>query len=426
MKLDAWLRAPHSDRERLQVVAGLCAAVEAAQGQGRTRGVLDPAGIEVDASGQCRLGPETSALGSSYIAPELRGGESTSKSDVYAAGLLFYEVLTGRSPLRPEPRRPLKELQPSLPQDLADAVNACLEEDVDWRPPDLSFVLALARRDAGPAAPRAQPGPRPPIRRSPPPAILRTTTRPQRSAPGRLPVMLVAAVLAVAAGTWLWMSVVHPRPSTPGSGVRPSAPTPTTVVESTPPPDLTLAGTPPPSRRESEPSPPASPSARPTAAPSTAARPAPSPTTASATVVPAAVTPSPPSMGDALAPEAAPAPSTLPSAPPITPPARSEPAPLGPASITAVSPFRLRAGALQALDVHGTGLHPDLHVRITLPKRREPVAGINVTRSLLRSPTLMVVSVQIEPEVRAGKYALSLVGPDGTESNAFVVEVGVR
>lgn len=104
-------------------------------------------------------------------------------------------------------------------------------------------------------------------------------------------------------------------------------------------------------------------------------------------------------------------------------PGATEAPPLGPALLRAVAPFRLRAGALQVLDVHGSGLRADHRAKIVPLHKAEPVAGFMVTRYQVRGPELLLVFVQVDASVKAGKYALSLVDASGAETNAFTIEV---
>jgi hypothetical protein len=105
----------------------------------------------------------------------------------------------------------------------------------------------------------------------------------------------------------------------------------------------------------------------------------------------------------------------------VAAPATTEAA--GPATINAVSPFRLRSGALQAVDVRGEGLTAAHVAYVTTLKRRDRVEGITATRHQLRGPGLLLVFLQVDAAVKPGRYALSLVGPDGSESNAYTIEV---
>jgi serine/threonine protein kinase/pimeloyl-ACP methyl ester carboxylesterase len=91
-----------------------------------------------------------------YMAPELwRGEPASAQSDVYALGLLLFELLSGRLPhegLRPaeiaeavqtKPPPPIRSLVPGLPQALADVVDRCVRIRREER-----FQTAEEARDA--------------------------------------------------------------------------------------------------------------------------------------------------------------------------------------------------------------------------------------------------------------------------------------
>ena len=101
----------------------------------------------MDGDGAADLtGAFTQGSGASrYRAPELQEGAAHSaQSDIYSAGVIFYEMLSGRSP-SPDRPSPLADLRPDVPRDLTDAVMGCLEKGPDWRPKDLSYLLQVVR-----------------------------------------------------------------------------------------------------------------------------------------------------------------------------------------------------------------------------------------------------------------------------------------
>ncbi|WP_315096183.1 Stk1 family PASTA domain-containing Ser/Thr kinase [uncultured Cellulomonas sp.] len=94
-----------------------------------------------------------------YLAPELvTRGLSDARTDVYAIGILLFEMLTGRQPFTGE--TPIQvafqhvnndvpapsELVDWLPMEIDDAVRALAARDPDDRPVDAAAALALLRR----------------------------------------------------------------------------------------------------------------------------------------------------------------------------------------------------------------------------------------------------------------------------------------
>lgn len=117
-----------------------------------------------------------------YISPEiLEGGEVAPPTDLYAVGLILYEMVTGIHPFRgssvPQvikaqlfnvPQSP-DELNPQLPRSVAQVINQALAKDARKRPQtaeEMSKLLLQARNQKvpvvclGPVAP-AQPLPKP-------------------------------------------------------------------------------------------------------------------------------------------------------------------------------------------------------------------------------------------------------------------------
>jgi serine/threonine-protein kinase len=136
-----------------------------------------------------------------YMAPEtIGGGEASPAADVYALGVVFYELLTGRAPYSGEPIAVLRgHLDGTLvrPDGLADEVWAVIESCVDPDPArrpgaaELREVLRdLSRRTAGlPALPAPDPDAEPvggPVRPAcgvPHPSLARPARRRPRNGP---------------------------------------------------------------------------------------------------------------------------------------------------------------------------------------------------------------------------------------------------
>src|SRR6185295_18203851 len=166
MTLEDWLKQDRSLADQLKVMEGLCSALNEGHQRGSLHRGLEPANIEVDGDGAADLtGAFTQGSGASrYRAPELQEGAAHSaQSDIYSAGVIFYEMLSGRSP-SPDRPSPLSDLRPDVPRDLTDAVMGCLEKGPDWRPKDLSYLLQVVKtmRSSGvKAAPARSTAPRP-------------------------------------------------------------------------------------------------------------------------------------------------------------------------------------------------------------------------------------------------------------------------
>lgn len=156
-------------RERALVLArSLLAGLAAAHGAGVIHGDLKPANVLVNPErgavltdfGIARSLSEIHQSGSSfgtpiYMAPEqFMGAPVSLRSDVYAAGVLSFELLTGRLPwpdeqcsnllmLKFEGREPdLRALAPDLPRPWLRVLAECLQNDPERRPADARELLS--------------------------------------------------------------------------------------------------------------------------------------------------------------------------------------------------------------------------------------------------------------------------------------------
>jgi serine/threonine-protein kinase len=145
-------------REKAEDIARqLCEGLAAIHARGLLHRDLKPANVLLDDRGRVRIadfglagpaGAGVTAGTPAYMAPELlAGGEASVRSDLYALGLVLYEVFTGR-PAFPG-RRAAQGDEPANPSTWVDldprverAVMRCLEADPERRP---SSVLAVAR-----------------------------------------------------------------------------------------------------------------------------------------------------------------------------------------------------------------------------------------------------------------------------------------
>jgi serine/threonine-protein kinase len=156
----------------LQIAKQMCRGLGAVHRAGIVHGDLKPANIVVMTGGVAKLTDfgvararrqtATPFAGTPpYMSPEqVRGAEVDERSDLYSAGVLMYEMFTGRRPfdasdpfevmrlhleeVPPDPRT----LQPTLPELLADTIVACLSKAKADRPAtaaDLDRLLMRVR-----------------------------------------------------------------------------------------------------------------------------------------------------------------------------------------------------------------------------------------------------------------------------------------
>ena len=138
----------------------ICAGLSAAHERGVLHRDLKPANIMIDSRGQVRITDfglaalaQEIALGDirsgtpAYMSPEQKvGKEVTTRSDVYALGLVLYEMFTGksRSASRTSPSELVKDLDPAVER----VILRCLEEDPKRRPASaLGVAMALPGGD---------------------------------------------------------------------------------------------------------------------------------------------------------------------------------------------------------------------------------------------------------------------------------------
>jgi serine/threonine-protein kinase len=154
-----------SEDKALQMARQMCAGLHAAHERGVLHRDLKPANILIDDDGQVRIADFSLAAAAgtvedirsgtpAYMAPEqLAGREVTVKSDLYALGLVFYELFTGRRAIEARTVAELmaahesgsisrpSEFVPSLDSAIERAILRCLDPDPAKRP---ASALALA------------------------------------------------------------------------------------------------------------------------------------------------------------------------------------------------------------------------------------------------------------------------------------------
>lgn len=160
----------------VELAGQICTGLAAAHEHDLAHCDLKPANVMIDGRGRARLtdfglaaairdphdGPDPRAGTPAYMAPEqLAGAKATKRSDIYALGLVLYELFTGRPAHAAEDLTQLRELHrsstpPSSPAELVRDLDSsvdrvimqCLEPDPEDRPPSaLAVLAALPGRD---------------------------------------------------------------------------------------------------------------------------------------------------------------------------------------------------------------------------------------------------------------------------------------
>lgn len=398
MRLDAWLKQPHSPAERLRLIERLAQGLNAVHDRGETLASIAPERVEVGADLKIDLGPAARGRPEpGYAAPErLEGGPPSTAADIYSVGSLCWEILVGR-PCGEAPK-PLSEIAPELSRELANSVMGCLEKSPEWRPKDLTYLAQLAA--AQQKAVRApEPAPKARVERAAPPPRASAAPRPatRRASRSHWPLLLAAMLLiAAAAASYLWLHKQEPEPATRTvAGPTPAPVTPTSEPEATPTPTPVSASVATPL--------PAVPAATPT----------PAPTTAPASAAPPEPAPTP-------TPEPTPVASVAPALAPPEPRTASEP-PSEPASLSTVSPLSVRRPGKVLLDIRGSFLRADQRVRI-LPLKETP-RGITVARQKWVSSSLVTVLLELDASVTPTAYAIALEDASGTLTNPLQLHV---
>jgi len=147
--------------ETVQIVKQVCLALEAAHTEGVVHRDLKPQNIMVDQQGRVYVmdfgiarsiepGGMTQTgmlMGTpEYMSPEqVRGEHVDSRSDIFALGLILYELLTDTMPFRAEtpqasmfkrtrePARPAIDVDPNVPLFLSEVARKCLETEPERR-----------------------------------------------------------------------------------------------------------------------------------------------------------------------------------------------------------------------------------------------------------------------------------------------------
>ena len=166
-------------QEAAKIMAQICAALEAAHAEGVIHRDLKPQNIMLDPNGRVyvmdfgiarsidsRMTRTGAIIGTpDYMSPEqAKGVEIDTRSDIFSAGIIFYEMLTGRSPFQAdtamgklwkrtsEPAPDIHEIDTSIPRALSEIVKKCLEIEPEKRFASATELLRAVELWQGPAA----------------------------------------------------------------------------------------------------------------------------------------------------------------------------------------------------------------------------------------------------------------------------------
>jgi len=162
-------RGKLSPEEAVEIMRQVCLALDAAHSAGIIHRDLKPQNIMQDKNGRILVMDfglarsvesggmtQTGALLGTieYMSPEQSMGKTLDqRSDLFAVGLIFYELLTGKTPFKAETAMaslllrnqeravPVRELDDSIPPGLSDIVSKCLERDLNLRYQSAAEIL---------------------------------------------------------------------------------------------------------------------------------------------------------------------------------------------------------------------------------------------------------------------------------------------
>ncbi len=156
--------------EAVDIIRQVCMALDAAHTAGIIHRDLKPQNIMRDKAGrilvmdfglarsvQSEGMTQTGALLGTieYMSPEQAMGKTLDqRSDLFAVGLIFYELLSGKMPFKAETAMasllmrnqeravPLADIDATVPAGLSDIVSRCLERDLERRYPNAAEIIA--------------------------------------------------------------------------------------------------------------------------------------------------------------------------------------------------------------------------------------------------------------------------------------------
>lgn len=213
----------------IELAREICAAVGAAHELGVIHRDLKPANVMIDGRGRARVadfglasagdelvdGRDAMAGTPAYMAPEqLRGQKATNHTDIYALGLVLYELFTGK---RAHDATTIAELRdthstsspPTSPSDLVDGMDPavervimhCLAMEPEERPASALAVMA-ALPGGDPLAAMLKAG------ETPSPELVAASGRRGTLTPKQA--LWLGAIVIVSLGLWAWLSGLRP------------------------------------------------------------------------------------------------------------------------------------------------------------------------------------------------------------------------
>ena len=218
--------------EAVQILQQICMALEAAHGAGILHRDLKPQNVMVEDAGRMvvmdfglartiegdGMTQSGALLGTmEYMSPEQAlGKELDQRSDIFALGLIGYEMLTGNMPFKAESAiasllkrtreraTPISQLDATLPGALTEIISRCLETDVEQRYKSVGEILKdleLWREKTAAASLRF------------------TANVPSQGVSGRWLLAIGGGVVAIALAAGIPLAVHHFRasPGTPGA-----------------------------------------------------------------------------------------------------------------------------------------------------------------------------------------------------------------